>query len=48
VLLCLIFPALLQPRLGSVQKSLPILAGAPPGQMQGPREGVYPLRYSTD
>jgi len=33
--------------LGSVQKLLPILAGAPPGQMRGPGEGVYPLRYST-
>ena len=31
-----------------MQKLLPLLAGAPPGQMRGPREGVYPLRYSTD
>jgi len=36
------------PGQGSVQKLLPVLAGAPPGQMRGPREGVYPLRYSTD
>ncbi|HSA03557.1 MAG TPA: hypothetical protein P5055_22755, partial [Candidatus Paceibacterota bacterium] len=31
-----------------MQKLIPVLAGAPPGQMRGPREGVYPLRYSTD
>ena len=31
-----------------MQELLPILAGAPPGQMRGSREGVYPQRYSTD
>jgi len=43
--------------LESVQKLLPILAGAPPGPMRGAclprrrrqtRQGVNPLRYSTD
>ncbi|HOW66779.1 MAG TPA: hypothetical protein P5186_26400 [Candidatus Paceibacterota bacterium] len=30
-----------------MQKKLPILAGAPPGQMLGAWAGVYPRRYST-
>lgn len=34
--------------LGSVQKLIPVLAGVPSGQMRSPREGVYPMRYSTD